>query len=192
MEVIDPKSAKAFSVSEGQTFRIVDIEGSQVADLVGFTAGDHAESLSQGRTRLNNWKLGLEVGDPLYSNRNREMFTLLEDTVGAHDLLFPPCNAYLYEHTFDQPGRTGCHDHLSAALAEHGISPDQVTDTLNVFMNTHIDDAGAMVIDPPLSKAGDHIRLRANFDCLIGVSACAEDISECNGRNCTSIGVELD
>ena len=120
------------------------------------------------------------------------MFTLVEDTVGAHDLLFPPCSAFLFEHTFGQPGRTGCHDHLSGALAEHGISPDQVTDTLNVFMNTHIDEQGAMVIDPPLSKAGDHVRLRANFDCLIAVSACAEDISECNGRNCTSIGVELE
>jgi uncharacterized protein YcgI (DUF1989 family) len=192
MEVIEPKSARAFSVSAGQTFRIVDIDGHQVADLVGFAAGDHAESLSQGRTRLNNWKLGLEVGDALFSNRNREMFTLLEDAVGVHDLLFPPCNAFLYERTFDQPGRTGCHDHLSGALAEHGISPDQVTDTLNVFMSTHIDENDAMVIAEAPSKAGDHVRLRANFDCLIAVSACAEDISACNARKCTSIGVELE
>jgi uncharacterized protein YcgI (DUF1989 family) len=191
VEIIQPKSAQAFSISEGQTLKIVDVEGHQVADLVAFAADDHDEWLSQGRTRLNNWSLKLQVGDGLYSNRNREIFSVLEDRGGAHDLLFPPCSAFIFEHQFGQPGRTGCHEHLGEALGVRRIGPDRITDTLNAFMNTGVEEDGRLVIEEPLSRAGDYITLMANLDCLIAVSACAEDISACNAGNCTPIGVEI-
>lgn len=192
MHLVDPKSALAFKIARGQTLKITDIDGRQVSDLVAFADDDYNESLSQGRTRLNNWKVTLAVGDALYSNRNRELFTLVEDTVGAHDLLFPPCSAFLFEHQFGRPGATGCHDHLSEALRDYGIGPDRVLDTFNVFMNTRVSEDGSLVIEEPLSRAGDFVRLRANFDCLIAVSACAEDVTACNGGRCTPIGVEIE
>jgi uncharacterized protein YcgI (DUF1989 family) len=42
-------------------------------------------------------------------------------------------------------------------------------------MNARVDDNFRPVIMPPLSKAGDHIVLRAHTDVLVGLSACAVD-----------------
>jgi len=47
------------------------------------------------------------------------------------------------------------------------------------------------VISPPVSRPGNHVDLRADMDLLVGLTACPEDITVCNGRNCTPIGVEV-
>jgi uncharacterized protein YcgI (DUF1989 family) len=169
---------------------VSDIEGRQVADLVAFNAHDTAEHLSQGFTRANNDKAGLLVGDRLFSNLNNVMLTVVEDTVGVHDLLFPPCSRYLYEHVFGVQDKTGCREHLTEALEPFGIGFAQVTDPFNVFMNTGIDD-GRMVIYEPHSRAGDHIDLRAEMDLIVAVSSCAADVNACNGGVLTPIGIAL-
>ena len=77
------------------------------------------------------------------------------------------------------------------ALAPHGVSVDRVPDPFNLFTNTAVEDERQMVIRPPVSRPGDHVDLRADMDLLVGLTACPEDITVCNGRNCTPIGVEV-
>ena len=189
--VIAPMSAYGFELARGDVLRVTDIDGAQVADLVAFSAADRTEHFSQGFTRANNDKAGVVVGDQLYSNVNRPMFTVVADTVGVHDMLFPPCSRFLYEHVFGVAGKTGCREHLTAALEPYGIGFEQVTDPFNVFMNTAIDEAGRMAIHPPHSTAGDHLDLRAEMDLIVAVSACAADVNACNGDACTRIAVAI-
>ncbi|MEA2247798.1 MAG: uncharacterized protein QOH46_2327 [Solirubrobacteraceae bacterium] len=182
-------SAHALRLHTGQLLRVVDLEGSQVADLVAYNAADPSERFSQGFTRMNNDKVGVSVGDRLYSNRNSAMLRVEDDTVGVHDMLFPPCNAFFYEHVMGIAGKTGCREHLASALADFGIAQDDVTDPFNVFMNTAVGESGAMVIRTAPSEAGDHIDLRAEMDLIVAVSACAADVTDCNGGRCTGIGL---
>jgi uncharacterized protein len=188
---IAPMSAHALEVARGQVLSVIDVDGAQVADLVAFNAAEPSEHFSQGFTRANNDKAGVAVGDRLYSNVNTPMFTVVADTVGVHDMLFPPCSTFLYEHVFGVEGKTGCREHLAAALAPYGIDFAQVTDPFNVFMNTAIDDAGRMAIYRPQSQAGDHLDLRAEMDLIVAVSACAADVNACNGDACTRIAVSV-
>jgi uncharacterized protein YcgI (DUF1989 family) len=188
--IVAPMSARAVRLSPGDVLRVTDIEGRQVADLVAFNAHDTAEHLSQGFTRANNDKAGLLVGDQLFSNLNSPMLTVVKDTVGVHDLLFPPCSRYLYEHVFGVHGKTGCREHLTDALEPFGIGFAQVTDPFNVFMNTAIDD-GRMAIYEPHSRAGDHVDLRAEMDLVVAVSSCAADVNACNGDALTPIGLAV-
>jgi hypothetical protein len=189
--VIEPMSAYAFRLDRGDVLRVIDVDGAQVADLVAFSAADPAEHFSQGYTRANNDKAGLVVGDRLYSNVNTPMFTIVADTVGVHDMLFPPCSEFLYRHVFGVEGKTGCREHLTAVLEPYGIGFAQVTDPFNVFMNTAIDAEGRMAIYTPLSQPGDHVELRAEMDLLVAVSACAADVNACNGAACTRIAVAV-
>jgi uncharacterized protein YcgI (DUF1989 family) len=186
---IAPKSGHALLLRSGQLLRVVDLEGSQVADLVAYSADDPTEQFSQNFTRMNNDKVGVAVGDRLYSNLNRPMLRVEDDTVGVHDMLFAPCNAFFYEHVFGIEGKTGCREHLAAALEEFGIGHERVTDPFNVFMNTTVDETGAMVILQAPSAAGDHLDLRAEMDLIVAVSACAADVTDCNGGRCTGIGL---
>ncbi len=188
---VEPKSARALLVPRGAALRVIDVEGSQVADLVAFDAANPAERFSQGFTRLNNDKAGVVAGDRLFSNLNNVLMTVRADTVGVHDMLFPPCSTFLYEHVFGVYGKTGCREHLTEALAEYGIGFELVTDPFNVFMNTAIDEQGRMAIYAPRSRAGDYFEVRAERDLIVAVSACAAEVNACNGAACTSIGLRV-
>ena len=135
--VIAPKSAEAVIVKRGQTLRVTDIEGQQVADFVCFNEADHTEYFSQAKTRINHWSARISAGDLLYSNLNNVMFEITADPVGVHDLLFPPCNRFIYKKFFNED-RTGCLEHLTSALEAHGIGIGEIPDPFNLFMNTSI------------------------------------------------------
>lgn len=188
---IEPKSAVALRLARGQTLRVIDLDGTQVADLVAFNAADLGERFSQGCTRAYNDKANVVIGDPLYSNVNNVMFTVAADTVGVHDMLFMPCSRFLFENVFGVENKTGCREHLFSALQPYGIEWEAITDPFNVFMNTAIDQEQRMRIYTAPSQPGDHLDLHAEMDLIVGVSACAGDTNDCNGGVCTRIGLEV-
>jgi uncharacterized protein YcgI (DUF1989 family) len=189
--VIPPCSGLAMTLRSGETLRIIDIEGSQACDLVCFNLDDRAECLSPSRTRLWHWRVRISTGDQLISNRHRPMMTITEDTVGVHDLLLASCHRRLYTDYFRVEPRDGCFELLVQALAPHGVSADRVPDPFNLFTNTGVEDDREMLIRYPASRPGDHVDLRADMDLLVGLTACPEDITVCNGGECTAIGVEV-
>lgn len=189
--VIAAKSGAALNLEKGETLRVIDIEGHQVADLVCFNTHDHAERLSPAKTRLNAFNARISTGDRLFSNRSRAMLTIGEDTVGVHDLLFASCNGWLYEHVFHQPGTTGCFEIFRDALAGYGIEQDAVPDPFNLFMKTRMDESGELAIELPESNAGDFIELTAEMDCLVAVTSCPEEYTDCNGRRSTPIALQV-
>lgn len=179
LTIIPPRSGTAFLVKKGQRLRVVDIEGEQVADFVCYNLQDKAEYLSSGRTIDYAETIFLTKGYPFYSNRSNIMFDMVEDTVGRHDFLLTPCSAdtfrIIYGH--QQPHR-GCFGNLSAALAEHGISPDAIPICFNIFMHVTVDgDTGKVGVLPPKSKAGDYVVLEAKMDLLVGLTACSAEMS---------------
>lgn len=180
-------SARATRLEAGRTLRVIDVEGAQVADLVAFNAADPSEHLSQSFTRMNADAVRVPVGGHIYSSLSNPMLEIVDDPVGVHDLLYAPCNALFYERGFGIVGKTGCREHLSAALGDFGIGYEQVTDPFNVFMSTAIEESGRTVILPSPSRAGDHFEVRAEMDLIVGVSACAADVTDCNGGHCTGI-----
>lgn len=188
---IPPESGRALKLSRGGVLRIIDNEGLQVADLVAYNVENPREHFSQAFTRANNDMATVKIGDALYSNLNTPLLTIVEDTVGVHDMLFPPCSRFLYEHVFGIDGKTGCREHLTTALKPYGIGFELVTDPFNVFMNAGIDDHGRMMIFEPQSRPGDYLAVRAERDLIVAVSACAADVNDCNGGVCTSVGLEL-
>ena len=161
---IEPQSGTAFALSAGQTLRVIDPLGEQVADLVAFTAADRTEWLSSGGARLQQHDLPT-AGHVLYSNRSTPMLTIVDDTVGRHDFLYTPCSretfSIIYKTTDPHPS---CFDNLVGALGPFGIEPDHIPTTFNLFMNVSVAPDGTLTIDPPRSKPGDSITLRAEID----------------------------
>ncbi|MGQ0668148.1 MAG: DUF1989 domain-containing protein [Actinomycetota bacterium] len=188
---IPPKSGHALTVKEGQIVRLIDLDGQQVSDFVCFNEADRTERFSQAKTRLNNWTIHVTTGHTLYSNRDNAMFAIVGDTVGIHDTLLAACNRSLYENYFKVGPRNGCLENLAIALEPFGIAKDDIPDPFNPFTNLKIREGGRLEFEPPLSKPGDHLDMRAEMDCLVGITACAEDITVCNAGVCTRIGVEV-
>jgi uncharacterized protein YcgI (DUF1989 family) len=45
---------------------------------------------------------------------------------------------------------------------------------------------GGLSFDPPTTKPGDSVTLRAELDCIVAMSACPQDILPINGRTGTT------
>lgn len=191
MIVIEPKSGKAVQVKRGQVLHVEDMDGGQVADFVCFSLNDYGEKFSQAKTRVRNWSTHLKVGSQLISNRDSIMFTIVADTVGVHDIVFCPCHSFVYEHMLGVGPRNGCFENLSAAVEPFGISPDQLPDPFNIFMNTGVRENGELYVAASPARKGDHVELRAEMDCLVAVSACADDVTDCNNGKCTRIAMHV-
>lgn len=173
---IAPQSGTGFRLKKGQTLRIMDPMGEQVADLFAVSEHDHRCALSSGRSLDYASKIYLSKGDLLYANDSQVMFTILEDSVGKHDFLLTPCSQEMFEILYKHVGHhPSCFENLSKALAPFGIDGAQITTTFNVFMNVNIHEGGRITVDVPASKAGDHIDLRAEMDLLCGLTACSAE-----------------
>ncbi|MDO9426548.1 MAG: urea carboxylase-associated family protein [Methylobacterium sp.] len=174
-QAIAPRSGVAFTLDRGQRLTVIDPQGEQVADLLAYNRHDTGEVLSSGRTLDYASRIYLTTGDPLYSNRSNVMLRIVEDTVGRHDFLLTPCSKDTFRIIYgDTDPHRGCFGNLAAALAPYGIGPDQIPIAFNCFMNVPIDaTTGAITVEPPLSRAGDHIIFEAQADLIIGLTACS-------------------
>lgn len=190
-EIIAPRSGTAFTLERGQVLKVIDPEGNQVSDLIAFAADDVRETLSNGRTFDYEETLRIGADNRLWSNRSEVMLSIVEDTVGTHDFLLTPCSEATFRHFYpEHPIHRGCFGNLAEALAPYGIEPDQIPCAFNVFMNVPVAPDGTLRVDPPVSKPGDHIRLRAEMNLIIGLTACSAYAS--NGGSFKPIHYEIE
>ena len=172
---IAPRSGVAFELSKGALLTVTDPTGEQVADLLAFRKGDVREVISSGRTLDYASRIYLTTGDKLYSNRSNVLLEIIEDDVGRHDFLLTPCSRDTFRIIYgDTDPHRGCFGNLAAALAPYGITPDDIPVAFNCFMNVPVDgETGELRVEPPLSRAGDRIVMRAAEDLVIGLTACS-------------------
>ena len=166
----------------GESFQIVNIEGSQVVDLWAFVQPDTKEFLSTEHTRSCLQKLIPEVGDNLYSNRRRPILKIIEDTSpGVHDMLLSACDIQRYELLGHVGYHKNCADNLTNSAKEFGHQLSDVPSPFNIFERVEINQNGQLAIEPPLVEAGQFITLKAEVALLVIMSACPMDIALTNG-----------
>ncbi|MEE2970286.1 MAG: urea carboxylase-associated family protein [Pseudomonadota bacterium] len=183
-QILAPATGVAITVAAGDRLRVTDLEGGQVIDMVVFNADNPREKLSlpysrsryrpeAGRTFYPGDKL--LAGDILRSTIYGEMMRIVEETPepkGVHGVDGRMCNRHLYE-AYGQEGKDGCQEIIAAAIAPHGLLPEDIPDCMDLFMNYHHDCAeGRWVIGDCVSKPGDYIEFEALMDCLVAMSNC--------------------
>src|SRR6266540_698909 len=113
---IPAREARAVRVEAGRRFRVVDVEGGQVADTWAFVAEDPGEHHSAQHTRAVVDRLFPRPGEQFVTNRRRPILTLEEDkTPGIHDMLIAACDPARYEGlgVIDWlPAETAAGDHV--------------------------------------------------------------------------------
>ncbi|MDX3806433.1 MAG: urea carboxylase-associated family protein [Bosea sp. (in: a-proteobacteria)] len=175
--VLEPGMGKALEIRKGQILRLEQIEGGQCLDFNCFNLHDYKEYFHAGRTRTLHG-LHPTKGDFLWSAppRERAMMFIAADTAGANDVLFPRCSANLYESVYGYCTHTNCQDIQAEAQREYGLTPDDVHDSFNLFMETGVDAAGRPYITRQRSKPGDHVDFLALMDVLAVPNICGSDV----------------
>jgi uncharacterized protein YcgI (DUF1989 family) len=174
---IPAREGRAVRVEAGRSFRVVDLEGGQVADLFAFCRDDLSEHLSAEHTRAGLFRLFPRVGESFVSNRRRPILLFEADTSpGFHDMLFAACDAARYGSLGVSGYHASCADNLQTALAELGLGPVTAPQPVNLFENIPVRADGTLDWQAPATAAGDHVQLRAEQACVIVVSACPFDL----------------
>ncbi|GAB7347665.1 hypothetical protein MBLNU459_g4529t1 [Dothideomycetes sp. NU459] len=156
------------------------------------------EYLSMPHTRASTTHLIPRVDDVLVSNLREPLLTLTEDTCGVHDTLIAACDPVRYQQLgvekWEEHG--SCAENLVLALKElneraglkgnKAIGADVTIHTvpapLNLFMNIPWTDKGNVKFDEPKAKEGDYVRLRAERDVVVIMSACPQDVLDINAK----------
>ncbi len=159
-----------------QYVRVIDLEGAQIGDLFSVGTADHDEFMSPSVTRLHNGNLFPRIGQSFFSNRDRPILTFTHDhSPGFHDMLYASCNHDWYESRGfkDHPN---CRDNYFRAARAAGIEHVLQPDPVNIFQNTPPAPDGTFFIGVTLSRAGDFVTLRVEFDCIVLLTACSSEL----------------
>ena len=144
-----------------------------------------------GADALDALPVRLRVGDRLYSNRREPILELVEDTVGVHDLLFPPCDPKRYAVTWGQPGHRNCLTNLTEALGPYGSPCGRYRSRSNLFQKRPCSRTAGSGTGPIHPRAGDHATFRALKDVVCAVSSCPMDLTAANGGTITDLRLSV-
>jgi uncharacterized protein YcgI (DUF1989 family) len=173
---------RAFKVPKGALLEIVDVEGQQVADFITIIENDPKEWLSATHTRSTTLRLNMKVGDRLQTNWRQDMWEVVSDDVGMHDLITSMCDSRRYKIDYGVENHRSCRSNFVEALAPWQYEEWQVPDVINIFQNAPIHADRTFGNEIPTSKPGDKIVMRALLDGIVAaISACPQDLNACNG-----------
>ena len=185
LTTIPARRGKAAFVSGGQIVKVINTHGQQVVDTWAFNRADLTEFMSMEHSRTALGRLMPLAGQAMVTNRRRPILTVVEDTSGGiHDTLLAACDRYRYELLGCGEYHDNCTDNLAAALAELNLVPPETPSPWNLFMNIPVESDGTVSFQPPVSRPGDYVMLRAEMDCIIAFSACPQDMVPINGVDC--------
>jgi len=184
LQTIPARKGIAAWMKEGQTVRIVNTHGTQVVDTWAFSAADPRECMSMEHSRVHMERVAPCPGKILVTNRRRPILAMLEDTSpGVHDTTLAACDVYRYRLLGCEGYHDNCTDNLASALAAIGIELPFTPSPLNLWENSRVQPDFTQVIEPPVSKPGDHVTFRAEMDLAIVFSSCPQDMVPTNGAD---------
>lgn len=181
-------------IKQGQTFRIVDLEGNQAADVLFYNAQDPSERYSAMDTIRQQGNLYLSAGTNLISNAQNTLLTIVADTCGRHDTLGGACatESNTVRYSLEKRCMHACRDSWMLAIAEHpefNISKRDITHNINFFMNVPVTAQGGLTFADGISAPGKYVELKAEMDIVMLISNCPQLNNPCNGYNPTPIEV---
>jgi len=181
-------------VKQGQTLRILDLEGNQAADTLFYAAADPTERYSAVDTIRAQGNVYLTAGTVLMSTENRPMLTITADTCGQHDTLGGACatESNTVRYALETKCMHACRDSWLRAVAERdefGLTKRDITHNINFFMNVPVTPDGGLTFEDGISGSGKYVEMRAEMDVIVLISNCPQLNNPCNAYNPTPIDV---
>lgn len=193
-EVVKAGDYWLHKVKNGQTFRILDLEGNQAADTLFFNANDTSERYSAMDTLREQGNVYLTGGSKLISSQGNLMLEIVADTCGRHDTLGGACatESNTVRYALEKKCMHACRDSWMLAVAENpefGLTKQDITHNINFFMNVPVTPEGGLTFADGISAPGKYVELRACMDVLVLISNCPQLNNPCNAYNPTPVEV---
>jgi urea carboxylase-associated protein 1 len=188
-EVVPALAPWTAVVRQGQTLRIVDLEGNQAVDFLMYALEDDAERYSAQDTIAAQGNIFLREGSVLMSNEGRPMATVMGTSVAYHDTIGGACscesNTLRYGH--HTKAQHACVENFLQGNARWGRGKRDMVSNINWFMNVPVEADGALGIVDGISAHGHYVDIRAQMDLVAVVSNCPQINNPCNGFKPTPV-----
>jgi len=189
---IPARHARAALVKKGRRIKVINTHGTQVVDCWALNPDNLGEFMSLEHCRVSIERVCPRKGDVMVTNRRRPIIKIMQDTApGTHDTLLAACDRYRYELLGCKEYHRNCTDNFWEAMVEVGLKPVELPSPFNLWQNTPVVADGAIKPNPPVSKKGDYIVMRAEMDLVICLSACPQDITSICGNHPRSAHFEI-
>ncbi|KAL8861817.1 MAG: hypothetical protein Q9178_001686 [Gyalolechia marmorata] len=176
--VVNGGHGHAFQVKRGTSFRIVDIHGRQIVDMMAWVSPYPASrehlSMSYSRYMLGG-NIPPAIGECLVTNKQEPIFKLTADQCHTHDMTFMACNPAFYK-AMGFHGHRSCAENIAEAMKPFGMESyleATSVDPFNIFQNTPdmaLKDLGS-------SRPGDFVEFEVLKDAVVAVSSCPYDVA---------------
>ena len=181
-------------LKQGQTLRILDLEGNQAADTLFFSLADPTERYSAMDTIREQGNIYLTAGTTLVSNFGNPLLNIVADTCGRHDTLGGACagESNTIRYALEKKCMHSCRDSWMLAVSqreEFGMSKRDITHNINFFMNVPVTPDGGLTFEDGISAPGKYVELKALMNTTVLISNCPQLNNPCNGYNPTPIEV---
>ena len=167
---IRPGEGFAVEVKRDELVQIVAVSGRQVAQFIAFNSADSKDRLSTSVTRAKAKTIMLQKEKILFAASGAELFQIIEDTVGRHDIFYPVSDVKTPNPTEGLDPLPSSREALTEALAAFNIGGEQIPDPVNFFMRVSILQKGELEIQETLSERNDYVVVRALTDAIIVVA----------------------
>ena len=193
--ILQPVSGKAVPVYKGEVLRISQLSTIQCIDFNCFNLHDYKERMSVGHMRRSGFRA--KKGDAVWSNPPRfyPMMAVLEmPETCITDLLAARCHAAQFERERGFTNtHTNCQDTFAETIGEYGLTPDDVHDSFNMWMNSSWDNLGNyQPYGRNPGKKGDYVDLLALMDVLAVPIVCGSgDVANTSNYFYRPIKIEI-
>ena len=172
-------------IREGQTLRILDLEGNQAADTLFYNARDYQDRYSAQDT--------IREQENIYLTTGHTLLTIVADTCGRHDTLGGACatESNMVRYAIEKRHMHACRQSFVKAVTEWGRGLDKrdIGHNINFFMNVPVTSEGRLTFEDGVSAPGKYVEMRAEMDVLALISNCPQLNNPCNAYNPTPIRV---
>jgi urea carboxylase-associated protein 2 len=165
----------ATRVRKNEVLRVALEDGFSAVTVVAWNVIDPTERLNLPDTVKVQWTTGLGKGRVILSDMGRVMFSVTEDSCGAHDCLMggstASSNARKYAGANGSDIRN-TRDNLVKMTTKLGLDKRDIPAALALFAPVRVDAEGRFQWKPELVSEGDYVELRAEMDIIVGFSNC--------------------
>jgi len=156
---------------KGDTLRLLNADGRSSASVIAWNAHDVSERINHADTVKVQWSASLRKGRVILSDMGKVVFSITQDSSGAHDALVggstAPSNTKKYGGDF-----RNTRDNFILAAAKLGLTRADIPLPITFFAPVETDSEGLFVWNESKRAQNDFVDLRAEQDLLIVISNC--------------------
>jgi uncharacterized protein len=159
-------------VSQGEALRVEQGEGSSTVALVAWNANDTTERMNLVDTAKVQWSIVLSKGRVIFSDMGRVMFSLVEDSLGAHDCLMGGSTVASNAAKYPGQNTRNTRNNLVLIAGKLGLKRRDIPAVLNLFAPIGLSETGTFQWRSRPSNNAHYCDLRAEMDMIVGFSNC--------------------